>query len=350
MVLSWLLNSLSKEIAESVLYSKSAKELWSDLEDRYGQANGAKLFQLQKELSAVVQGNSSVSAYFTKMKSLSDELEALNTYIVCSCECKCGSKTKTLKAIQDGRLLQFLMGLNEVFIGVRSNILLTAPLPSIKQAYCLSGGHRRFNDNRGHKAPYDAKKNTPVCTYCKKIGHTIDKCYKIHGFPPDFKFTKSKKFQHTTHVNNALGIVEGYEQAGSSSGNPKSLTQENIRELLQLLQQMKLGKQTVEGSETPANANCAVHKLCKQLQQNVLFTSTSCFLQGPSMKKPLEIGKEVGGLYFVKTSLAAAKFKPSIASSSHLVSSRKHCLASSASIFNSNKLFQFQCKDSSMAL
>lgn len=31
MVLSWLLNSLSKEIAESVLYSKSAKVLWSDL-------------------------------------------------------------------------------------------------------------------------------------------------------------------------------------------------------------------------------------------------------------------------------------------------------------------------------
>ncbi|XP_075076383.1 uncharacterized protein LOC142163032 [Nicotiana tabacum] len=46
MVLSWLLNSLSKEIAESVLYSQSAKDLWSDLEDRFGHANGAKLFQL----------------------------------------------------------------------------------------------------------------------------------------------------------------------------------------------------------------------------------------------------------------------------------------------------------------
>ncbi|XP_070022071.1 uncharacterized protein LOC142177495 [Nicotiana tabacum] len=49
MVLLWLLNSLSKEIAESVLYSQSAKDLWRDLEDRFGQANGAKLFQLQKD-------------------------------------------------------------------------------------------------------------------------------------------------------------------------------------------------------------------------------------------------------------------------------------------------------------
>ncbi|XP_075109063.1 uncharacterized protein LOC142180863 [Nicotiana tabacum] len=59
MVLSWLLNSLSKEIAESVLYSQSAEDLWSDLEDRFGQTNGAKLFQLQKEPSAVIQGVSS---------------------------------------------------------------------------------------------------------------------------------------------------------------------------------------------------------------------------------------------------------------------------------------------------
>lgn len=58
MVLSWLLNSLSKEIVESVLYSQSAKVLWSNLEGRFGQANGAKLFQLQKELNTVVQGNS----------------------------------------------------------------------------------------------------------------------------------------------------------------------------------------------------------------------------------------------------------------------------------------------------
>ncbi|XP_009631446.1 uncharacterized protein [Nicotiana tomentosiformis] len=86
MVLSWLLNSLSKEIAESVLYSQSANDLWSDLKDRFGQ-------------------------------------------------CECGAKVKSLKAHQDERLLQFLMGLNGIFIGVRSNILLSLPLPSIGHAY-----------------------------------------------------------------------------------------------------------------------------------------------------------------------------------------------------------------------
>ncbi|XP_060180661.1 uncharacterized protein LOC132610376 [Lycium barbarum] len=117
MVLSWLLNSLSKEIAESVLYSQSAKVLWSDLEDRFGQANGAKLFQLQKELNALTQRNLSISAYFTKMKSLWDELDAMNTFSACGCECTCGAKEKTVKAHQDEKLLQFLMGLNDTFIG-----------------------------------------------------------------------------------------------------------------------------------------------------------------------------------------------------------------------------------------
>lgn len=68
MVISWLLNSLSKDIAESVLYSKTAKDIWKELEDRFGQCNGAKLFQLQKELSDLVQGNSDVAGYYTKVK------------------------------------------------------------------------------------------------------------------------------------------------------------------------------------------------------------------------------------------------------------------------------------------
>ncbi|XP_060179267.1 uncharacterized protein LOC132609347 [Lycium barbarum] len=137
MVLSWHLNSLSKEIAESVLYSVSAKSLWKDLEDRFGQASGAKLFQLQKELSVVIQGNTSISTYFTKMKSLWDELDALNTFSSCTCDRICGAKKKSVKAHEDERLLQFLRGLNDTFIGVRSNILMSSSLPSIGQAYSL---------------------------------------------------------------------------------------------------------------------------------------------------------------------------------------------------------------------
>nr|XP_009781891.1 PREDICTED: uncharacterized protein LOC104230712 [Nicotiana sylvestris] len=70
MVISWILNSLSKDIAESVLYSKTANGIWKELEVRFGQCNGAQLYQLQKELSDIVQGTSDIAGYYTKVKRI----------------------------------------------------------------------------------------------------------------------------------------------------------------------------------------------------------------------------------------------------------------------------------------
>ena len=36
----------------------------------------------------------------------------------------------------------------------------------------------------------------PTCTYCGKTGHTVDKCYKKHGFPPGFKFNNKPSMAH----------------------------------------------------------------------------------------------------------------------------------------------------------
>ncbi|XP_019232228.1 PREDICTED: uncharacterized protein LOC109212948 [Nicotiana attenuata] len=99
MVISLILNSLSKDIAESVLYSQTAREIWKELEARFGQCNGAQLYQLQKELSDVVQGTSDIARYFTTVNKIWDELDALNTFDHCSCKCTCGGKQKTLKGL-----------------------------------------------------------------------------------------------------------------------------------------------------------------------------------------------------------------------------------------------------------
>ncbi|KAM3380920.1 hypothetical protein P3S68_006493 [Capsicum galapagoense] len=87
MVTTWILNSLAKDIADSVEYVSSSHELWTELEDRYDQTNGAKLYQIQQEINR--------------------------------------------------RLIQFLMGLNEVYTTIRGNILMITPLPTIGQAFAL---------------------------------------------------------------------------------------------------------------------------------------------------------------------------------------------------------------------
>ena len=36
------------------------------------------------------------------------------------------------------------------------------------------------------------RKDRPSCSHCGVAGHTVEKCYKVHGYPPGFKFTQSK--------------------------------------------------------------------------------------------------------------------------------------------------------------
>lgn len=115
MVISWLLNSLKKEIEDSVIYTKTTKELWDSLENRFGKSNRAKLYHLQKEISSLIQENNDVAGYFTKLKRLWDELDSLNLNICCTCVCTYEGKTKLSKSLEDQKLIQCLMGLNDVY-------------------------------------------------------------------------------------------------------------------------------------------------------------------------------------------------------------------------------------------
>jgi len=53
MVMSWILNVLTKNIADSVIYAKTARQMWVELEERFGQVNGAKLYHVKKELCTI---------------------------------------------------------------------------------------------------------------------------------------------------------------------------------------------------------------------------------------------------------------------------------------------------------
>lgn len=53
-VISWILNSVSKHISTSIIFSDSAADIWLDLKD-FQQSNGHRIFQLRRELSNVSQ-------------------------------------------------------------------------------------------------------------------------------------------------------------------------------------------------------------------------------------------------------------------------------------------------------
>nr|XP_009762739.1 PREDICTED: uncharacterized protein LOC104214726 [Nicotiana sylvestris] len=86
MVTSWILNSLSKEIADSVEHANDVVELWKELEDRYEQTNGARLYQIQKEINDLSQGTLEITTDYTKLKKLWEELSTLNKKNQCNCD------------------------------------------------------------------------------------------------------------------------------------------------------------------------------------------------------------------------------------------------------------------------
>ena len=129
--------------------------------------------------------------------------------------------------------MQFLMGLNETFTQVRGQILLMDPMPHIDRVFSLLRQEERQRSIGQLNVPHVEstallckskpirstppkqnfqKRDKPTYTYCGFIGHTVDKCYKVYGYPPGYR-TKGKgpmanQVTHNTPGTNAMAVNE----------------------------------------------------------------------------------------------------------------------------------------------
>lgn len=53
MNLSWILNSLTPELADNVIYSTTAQEVWEDLQVRFSQSNVPRIFQMERDIACL---------------------------------------------------------------------------------------------------------------------------------------------------------------------------------------------------------------------------------------------------------------------------------------------------------
>lgn len=56
MVIAWITNSLSKDVATSVMDFITVKDIWFDINERFGQFNASKYIQLQRNLLLLSKG------------------------------------------------------------------------------------------------------------------------------------------------------------------------------------------------------------------------------------------------------------------------------------------------------
>jgi hypothetical protein len=85
MIKGWLTTAMEKDIRSSVKYAKTAAEIWNDLLERFGKESAPKAYELKQSLTMTRQDGATASAYYTKLRSLWDEMESVIPTPQCSC-------------------------------------------------------------------------------------------------------------------------------------------------------------------------------------------------------------------------------------------------------------------------
>ncbi|GKC25325.1 ribonuclease H-like domain-containing protein [Tanacetum coccineum] len=145
---------------------------------------------------------------------------------------------------------------------------------------------RSFNEinNNGHKN--NSKKNVKnpnlICSNpnCGLTGHTVDKCYKIVGYPDHIK----KKWENQKTSNNNASIEVPTSTATSKPCSAPSLLAEQIHQLLNLLNSSKISNN--------AHAYMGVHKLAKDSKLFIGFDEHKCYIQYLEVQKTLGTGSQ----------------------------------------------------------
>lgn len=85
MILSWILNSISKEIYSNIIYTTSAYEMWADLKEQLSKWNSPRIFHLQSAISSSSQDRLFISVFYTRLKALWDELHNYCLFLNFTC-------------------------------------------------------------------------------------------------------------------------------------------------------------------------------------------------------------------------------------------------------------------------
>lgn len=272
-VISWIFNSVSKEIVGSILHSTVAAEIWRDLRERFQQSNGPRIFELRRDLMRLSQGSDSVSVYFTKLKAITDELNSYKP----SCDCSCGALRPWIEHQHTDHVMCFLMGLHDKFSSIRGQLLLADPIPPINKVFSLVVQEEKQLE-LGHQSPdpvafsvhnnsvalavkLDSKSSSkgPICSNCGISGHTVERCYKIIGYPPHYK---KKGKGSKGNVNAVFGAASEFTSKSTSDSKndfpmEAPMTQAQYHHLLSLLSGSKSASQ--DSPMTPQNND--VHAL-----------------------------------------------------------------------------------------
>nr|GEW08725.1 ribonuclease H-like domain-containing protein [Tanacetum cinerariifolium] len=203
-------------------------------------------------------------------------------------DCTCANSDKLKEHNQLLKLMQFLMGLNEVYASIRSIILTTDLIPDV----------------RGALLPYLEMSliGVPSLILCLRLEMVIlllwlgliTGCFELIGYPHNFK--KNIGPNKSSASNN---VVSG------NKDQSHTFTDDQYKRLMSLISE-KYGSSSI-------TANIAVYlgyqvsllyvySLSKDNKFRVIFDEDTCVIQDSFLRTQVGTDKESNGLYFLNTS------------------------------------------------
>nr|KYP43069.1 hypothetical protein KK1_035512 [Cajanus cajan] len=207
LLLGWLINSMTQEVATQLLHCETSQQIWEDAQSLAGAHTRSRITFLKTEFHRTRKGGLKMEEYFTKMKEIADDLALAGSSVSTM-----DLVTQTLAGLDNeynpivvqlsdkehltwvemqAQLLTYENRLEQ--INNLSNLTLN---PSANIA--TRGDNRRGKSNsfggwrggqinrgaRGGKGRGRATKDRIVCQVCCKLGHAASHCY--HRFNKNY--------------------------------------------------------------------------------------------------------------------------------------------------------------------
>ncbi|XP_052734980.1 uncharacterized protein LOC128197376 [Vigna angularis] len=189
-----LWQSVEPEVLEILRPYKTCSSFWRKAQDIF--ANDVqRLFDATQRVTSLKQNNHDRVTYIGTARAAVEELK--NFFVADSLE---GLNKKLDKFY----MVLILRGLHSDFGHVRDQMLAGDQVPSmdslvtrllrvpslVKDESSIGGietsamvAPQGRGGGRGNRGGRGGRGMPPQCTYCKRIGHTREKCYALHGYP-----------------------------------------------------------------------------------------------------------------------------------------------------------------------
>ncbi|XP_070013240.1 uncharacterized protein [Nicotiana sylvestris] len=330
-VLTWIMNSVEKELLGEIMYASSAQLVWEDLSERYNKVDGSRTYNLHKEIATLSQGITSKLKLYQFLMRLNDSYSQARSQILMRSHIPTFNLAYTLIVSDEG----------QKSVAATSGILGSNPTSQARNyeiaMYSKAGGNQNQNQRfrRNYNVYYD---------FCKIKGHSKENCYKIVGYPADFKNKRKGNaganasynvnlMTETDHSNDQQPHVFNYWQntnmqdqvkkgnstqtQGSNMNMENSglekyvLTKTQYEQILQMLNKTNVSSLTsatnVAGIDTTLLvSNCLSQWIIDTGATNHMVSDKTLLDEKTELftGKVKGIGKEDGGLYLLYTNTA----------------------------------------------